>query len=265
MKNENPLREVMPMIETVNKYIRELAPDSKDRLTSHYSEEVIEFSILIGKAVTTLQNYIKLNPKVVSDDPHPAAYGLMVKSTNTIMAGFELVLSGYMWESSILFRSALEVVASAWDIANHQDRFELWQQKNNFKSSASISNLKKVISPVGKLYGVLSKMYVHANPLNASPSYVVSDGQPRLQLFGYLRPGKEGIRATEVHFALFFMYICLQIIELTFYQYSSELETLEKIPGQKAFKTKISDRHQPFTDAFKVHFQTMVNDPYQYL
>lgn len=249
------------MKETVQKYLTELAPDTKRRLTMHFLGEAEEFSFLLGQMIATLQKYHELNPTAANDDPKPVAYGVMTKGANTIMAGFELVLGGYLWEPSVLFRNALEGFASAWDIVHNPKRFELWKKGNKYNSTGSISNLKKAIDPVGKMYGFLSNMYVHLNPMNASPSYVISDGEPKLQFFGLLRAGKEDIRVGEVHFALMVAYVCLQLTELTFHQYSTELETIEKIPGTEYVKTRVSDRHRQFVNAAMEHFKSVVDDP----
>ncbi len=253
------------MKETVHKYLTELAPDSKRRLTSHFAEEVEEFSFLLAQTIATLQNYRKLNPTTANDDPNAVAYGIMTKSANTIMAGFELALGGYLWEPPILFRNALEGFASAWDIVHNPKRFELWKKGKNYNSTDSISNLKKAIEPVGKLYGFLSNMYAHINPMNASPSFVVSEGEPKLQFFGLLRPGKESIRVGGVYFALLAAYVCLQLAELTFHQYSPALETIEKIPGTEYVKTRVSDRHRKFVNAALEHFKSVGDDPTRFL
>jgi hypothetical protein len=151
---------------TVHKYLIELAPESKARLTNHFSIEVEEFSTLVSKTIATLQNYHRVNPVYRDDDPKLAAYSLMTRGANTIMAAFELALSGYVWEPSILFRNALEAFASAWDVVHNPKRFEVWKSQEKFRSTDSISNLKKAIEPIGKMYGFLSNMYVHINPVN---------------------------------------------------------------------------------------------------
>jgi hypothetical protein len=253
------------MKETVHKYICELAPESKARLTRYFSGEVEEFSTLVGHIIATLQNYHRLNPTCKDDDPKLTAYSLMTKGANTIMAAFELALCGYLWEPPILFRNALEGFASAWDVVHSPKRFELWKSKKKFSSTDSISNLKKAMEPIGPMYGFLSNVYAHINPINASPSFVVSEGEPRLQFFGLIRNGKEGIRAGEVHFALLTAFICLQLTELTFHQYSYALETIEKIPGTDYVKTKVSDRHRKFVDAAMEHFRGIVENPSSYL
>lgn len=247
------------MEKTVHKYITELATESKCRLTRHFADEVEEFSILIGKTITILQNYNKSNVLTPDKTPKSEAYNIMLKGTNALMAGFELVTGGYLWEPPILFRNALEGFASAWDIVHNPERFELWEKEKKFNSTDSISNLKKSIEPVGQMYGYLSNMHTHLSPINAIPPLIESDGVPKPQFFGQIPVGKENIRVGDVYFALMVAYICLQLTELTLHQYCPKLETIEKIPGEDFVKVKVSDRHRKFINAAMKHFQSMVD------
>jgi hypothetical protein len=249
------------MKETVLKYLNELSPKSKARLTKHFSEEVNEFSILVGHLIAILNNYHSLNPVCNNDDSKPISYEIMRKGANTIIAAFELVLGGYLWEPPILFRNALEGFASAWDITHNKERFQLWNEKKKFKSSDSITNLKKEIKPIGEMYGLLSIMHAHIGPLNASPSFVMSGNEPKIQFAGLIRNGKESTRYGEVYFALMVAYICLQLTELTFYQYSATLETIEKIPDSDYVRTKVNDRHRKFVNAAIEHYKKVIEDP----
>jgi hypothetical protein len=185
----------------------------------------------------------------------------MTKSANSLMAAFEIVLTGYLWESKVLFRNALEGFATAWDIVQNEARFILWSKNNNkFHSTDSVSNLKKEIEPFGKMYGFLSNMYVHTNPVNASPSYLVIDGEPKLQFFGLIRQGKETIRKSEIYSSILMAYVSLQIVEITFHKYSNHLETIEIIPDTEIARVKVSERHAKFVNAAKAHFKKMVED-----
>jgi len=249
------------MKKTVLKYLYDLAPDSKGRLTKHFADEVEEFGILIATMIETLQNYKSLNQTHDENVPKQVAYGLMTKGANTLMAAFELALNGYMWEPPVLFRSALEGFASAWDIVHNDTRFTIWRTGKKFDSADSITNLKKAIEPVGKMYGFLSNMHVHTSPLNSSPSMVLSDQEPKLQFFGLIRAGKEHVRKGEIYFSLLSAYVCLQLTELVFHQYSRGLETIEKISGTDCVKTKVTERHQKFVDTALQHFKIISEDP----
>ena len=242
-------------------YLNELGPESRTRLIKHFSTEVDEFVFLISSLIDTLQNFQSLNPDYDINNSKQVAYSLMTKSAGTLMAAFEVVLNGYLWESKVLFRSALEGFATAWDIVHNESRFILWNKNNKkFDSTGSISNLKKEIEPFGKMYGFLSNIYVHTNPINASPSYLLIDGEPKLQFFGLIRQGKENVRKSEIYSSLLMAYASLQIVELTFYKYSNSLETIELILGKDIVKTKVSERHAKFVNEAKSHFKKTTED-----
>lgn len=249
------------MKETVLQYLHELAPESKARLTRHFAEEVEEVSTLISLLIQTLQNYEKQNPAPENDDPKKIAYALMTKGANTLMAAFELALNGYLWEPPILFRNALEGFTTAWDVVHNEARFKTWQKGKGFSSTDSITNLKRAIEPIGQMYGLLSNMYAHISPTNASPSFVLSGDEPKLQFFGFVRNGKEHIRAGEIYFSIIAVFVCLQLTELTFHQYSPGLETIEKIPGNECVRTKVSERHAKFVNSAMEHFRSVVENP----
>lgn len=250
------------MKETVLQYLYELAPESKARLAKHFAEEVEEVSTLISHLIQTLKNYEKANPVPRNDDPKKVAYALMTKGANTLMAGFESALNGYLWEPPILFRNALEGFASAWDIVHNEPRFMAWQKQKGFSSTDSISNLRKAIEPIGQMYGLLSNMHAHISPINASPSCILVGDEPKLQFFGFVRNGKEHIRAGEIYFSIVTVFVCLQLTELTFHQYSPGLETIERVPGTEYVRTKVSERHGKFVNSALQHFRNAVENPY---
>jgi hypothetical protein len=76
-----------------------------------------------------------------------------------------------------------------------------------------------------------------------------------------IRSGKEDIRAVGVYFALLTAFVCLQLTELTFHQFSPELETIEKIPNSDYVRVKVSDRHRKFVNAAMEHFKNILTDP----
>ena len=253
------------MEETVLKYLRELSPASRARVSVHFSKEVSELAFLASKITETLQHYHARNPDDDENNPKEVAFALMTKGANTLMAGFELVLTGYMWEPPILFRSALEGFSVAWDLVHNEPRFAAWKAGKKFDSTDSISNLKRAIEPVGEMYGFLSNMHVHTGPLNSSPPMFLVDEERKFQFFGLLSPGKEHLRKGEICFALLTTYVCLQLTELVFHNYSFGLETIEKIPDTDLVRTIVSPRHRPFVEASIEHFKLMSQDPDAFL
>jgi hypothetical protein len=242
------------MESAVLKYLRELSPEARSRVVAAFADEVDEFAHLIFRIIETLQLYHAQNKMHDETNPKEVAFALMTKGANTLMAGFELAIGGYMWEPPILFRSALEGFAVAWDVVHNPERFRLWKMRKNFHSPDSISNLKKSIEPVGKMYGYLSNMHVHTGSINSSPPML---SEEKFQFFGLLPVGNEGLRKGEVFFALLAAHVCLQLTELVFHNYAAELETIQKIPGTDTVTTVVSDRHRPFVQASMEHFKAM--------
>lgn len=234
--------------EIIKQYLNKNASETKNRLTIYYQSEINEISILLSKIMSPLQLYFTTinNPNL--DDPKYHSYGLMTKGANTLMASIELVLNGYYWEPPILHRNAVEHFATGWDIIQSDDRFQTWKENKKFKSTDSLSNIKHDFPKLGNYYGMLSTMYTHVSPINSSPSFIFVDGGPKIQFFGQIREGKEGIRKSEIYVSIFVVYICLQITESCFSKYTNELETIRYDKNENNFKVKVSDRHRKFAD-----------------
>jgi len=54
--------------------------------------------------------------------------------------------------------------------------------------------------------------------------------------------------------------MCLQMTELCFHQYTSEYETIEKIPGKQYVKNKVTERHKKFVDTAMALFQDWIDN-----
>jgi len=249
------------MISTTKNYLLMLSSESRGRGIQFFSAEVEEFSILLGKLVQTLQNYQRAETTFDEGDPKQVACGLMTKNANTLVAGFELAITGYTEEPFILQRSALEGFATAWDLVHNPERFTAWRRSKKFDSTASISKLNREIPAVGRMYGFLSNMKVHTAPINSVPAIFQSETGPIIQLFGFVPEGKEQTRRTEVMFSLLTSYACLQVTELVFHRYAAELETIAPTAEQDRVVPIVSARHRPFADAAIEHFQALVQDP----
>jgi hypothetical protein len=246
--------------EYIAEYLHDSGPECKSRLTKTYAAEIIEFSFLTNKLRETLTAYQSNR----SGDAHTAldvAYGLMTKAVNTMMAGFELALSGYYWEPPILFRNAVEGCATAWDVAQNENSFTLWQSSKPFKSADSISMLAKEDKLYGKIWGHLSNMNVHTTQLNSSPTAFLIDGQPTFQLFGFVPRGKEETRRFAIEFSIFAAFVCLQLTEIVFFAFASDPETLTKSDQDGFARNKVSERHRCFLESFERTCRAMKNDP----
>lgn len=248
------------MTEYIAEYLQESGPECKRRLTQTYAAEIIEFSILTNKMRETLAAY-QANRSGSTHTARDVAYGLMTKGVNTMMAGFELALSGYYWEPPILFRNAVEGCATAWDVAQNEKSFALWQSNKPFKSADSISMLAKEDKVYGKIWGHLSNMNVHTTQANSSPAMFLIDDTPTFQLFGLVPQDKEETRRFTIEFSIFASLVCLQLAEIVFFPFVTDPETLTK-SGQGGFaRNKVSERHRCFVDAFERTCRAMMNNP----
>jgi len=244
------------MQKTVAEYFELSGRDTRSRMTVHFDPEVKEFVRLVSALITLLGRFNAAKPQYDKESPHHAAFGLMTKGANTLGAAFELSLSGYLWEPPALLRVALETFAVAWDIVHNPKRFQTWVVGKKFDSTSSISNAKEVNDAIGNLNGLLSKMNIHISPLNSSPA-MFQAGQPKIQLFGLIQPGKESIRQPEIYLSLFVTFICLQLTELTFYQYAKCLETIQILPDGTGAQIRVSETHKVFVNEMKSVFQLL--------
>jgi hypothetical protein len=243
--------------EAVQRYLRELSPQSRERLLETYAAEGEEFAHLVFRIIETLQLYHAHNKIHDPTDPKQGAFALMTKGANGLMAGFELAIGGYAWEPPVVFRAAFETFAVAWDIVYNPNRFALWRGRKGFHSSDSITNFKEHVEVAGQLYGYLSNMHVHTAPINSSPPMWKSGEELKFQFFGLVPVGRENVRKGEILFALHVAHVCLRVTELVFHDFAAELETIEKIPGTGTVRPVISPRHQPFVQASMQHFKAM--------
>jgi hypothetical protein len=252
---------VMP--DYVTEYFEKYAADTRARMNEHYKSEIVEFARLVTALISSLQRFSAETPEFDKNRPQHFAFGLMSKGTNSLAAAFELTLSGYMWEPPTLLRVALETFSVGWDIVHNTDRFQSWSKDKKFDSTRSISNAKEISEVIGNLNGLLSKMNVHINPTNSSPAMFLEDS-PKIQLFGLIVPGKEGVRRNEIYLALFVTFICLRLGELSFYQYAESLETIEILPGGSEAKTRVSETHKQFVSEMTSIFQKMADGDMQW-
>tara|TARA_R110002073_G_scaffold314364_1_gene486639 strand:+ start:120 stop:884 length:765 start_codon:yes stop_codon:yes gene_type:complete len=248
-------------ITSVASYFEKHAPDTRLRLLECYRDEAEEFSVLSNVMITILGRFDDAHPEHTLETPYSPAYGLMVKAVNTLGAAFELTLCGYWWEPPGLMRTAIETFAVGWDIVHNPTRFTEWKNDRKFKSTISISNVGEVIPNIGRLYGLLSDLHVHTSPLNSSPFMFRGEPDPKFQLFGYVPNGKEDSQKSQIYYNLFVAFICTQITELTFVNYSQHFETIEKVPGTNEARTKVTDRHRRFADAAQIAFKEMASEP----
>jgi hypothetical protein len=248
--------------EEISNYIAEKSFDTKSRTTAKHNIHVDEFSELVFKILLTIRNYYeKFSDESIAGNERQVSSNLIIKSTNSLMAAFELSLNGYYWEPPILLRTALEGFCVAWDICQNPNRFKAYQEGKKFDSTKSISNVKKEAAFVGKFNGHLSNNIVHISRFNGSPMCVTVDGSPQIQTFGFLPTGKEENASTNLYISVLTTFFCLQLTEIIFGKYSDELETLEMTGTSGIANNKVSERHRKYVSKMETHFTEMVKDP----
>ena len=246
----------------VSEYVEHDSSESRERIRSHFRSEIEEFIYLSSKLQALLFSYHEKNPRSDGTNPRQSALGLMMRGATTLMAAFELTITGYIGEPEILVRSALERFCVAWDIVTNPDRYLAWRTKGGkFDSTSSISRAKVDFPLVGKMYGHLSNMHVHITPLNSSPSMFMEDGNPKFQFYGYLPTGKEDLSRAQIYGLLLDAYILLQLAEVVYFNYAVEPETIRIVPGENHVQPVVSRRHKRFADAAIAHFRLMSTDP----
>lgn len=249
------------MINKIADYLNDSGPECKKRLMAHYAEEVAEFSHLLSKQQETLAEYSVRRSVSSPLAQREVAFGLMVKSANTLMAGFEIALSGYYWESPILFRNAVEGCATAWDLVHNETSYATWQGKKLFKSAESVARLAKEDAVYGRFWGNLSNSNVHTNQGNSSPAQLLIDGVPKMQTFGLVPNGKEESRRFNIEFALLCAHVCLQLTEVVFFPFISQAETVTKADNEDFVRVVTSARHRRFVDSFEQTCKRMIDAP----
>jgi hypothetical protein len=245
----------------INEYLNSAGPDCKRRLIKTYANEVEQFSYLVGKIKETLAEFSYRRSSLSDPSRRDIAFGLMYKCVNTLMAGFELALSGYYWEPPILHRNAVEGCAAAWDIALNDKSFELWQGKKHFKSADSIARLSKEDNFFGKFWGHLSNQNVHTTQLNSSPTFFTMDGTHKFQVFGYVPEGKEETRRFVIEISVFAADVCLNLTEMVFFPFALQPETLVKSENDGHVRRHTSERMSRFREAFEQTCRKMMSDP----
>ena len=239
------------MTTKTQRYLFETGPECKQRITRAYPLEVASFTHLVDLLRTTLAEFVYSKASEQAPPAHSIAFGIMLKSANTLMAGFELCLSGYHWEPPILFRSALEGCAAAWDIVNNEKSLRLWQSDKSFKSCDSITQLSKLDPFYGKWWGIQSNFNVHTSQANGNPTFFYTpDGQTEFQMYGFVPEGKEESRRYVIEASIVSALACLHLAEWVFHEYLSEpAETVVVGRDGKIYK-RVTEEHERHIAAF---------------
>ncbi len=238
------------MINPPDEYLTEVSPECRGRLIRTFAEEITEFMYLIGKKRETLLAFATQSTAYERTSARGVAYGLMHKSANTLMASFELALSGYQLEPPILFRNAIEGCSVAWDIVGNKKVFENFQASKKFHSTDSINRIRKINKFYARLWDHLSQSSVHTSKKNSNPVMFRGPAGLVIPPYGFIPAGKEETSRYVVEFALMVAHACLHLTEVVFYPFVSDPETTAET-GVGLVSLSITERHQRFVDSFE--------------
>lgn len=233
-------------------YLFENGNECRQRISQAYPLEIASFIHLIDLLRTTLAEFLYNKTTEHPPEAHIIASGIMLKSANTLMAGFELCLSGYHYEPPILFRSAVEGCAAAWDIVTNEHTLRMWQGKKMFKSCDSIARLNKIDPFYGKWWGLQSNSNVHTTQINGTPTiFYTPDQKMEFQMFGFVPTGKEESKRYVIESAIVAALACLHLVERVFFEYLSEPPETVVIGQDGKLYKKVTEQHEQYIVAFQ--------------
>jgi hypothetical protein len=243
-----------------DEYLTEISLECRGRLIRTFSEEITEFMYLLSKMRGTLQAFSAESAEQERMSARGFAHNLMHRGANTLMASFELALSGYQIEPPILFRNAIEVCALAWDIVGDKKIFASFQKDKKFHSADSINRIRKVNKFYAKLWDNLSQASVHISKKNHCPVMFRGAAGPLIPPYGFIPVGKEETSRYVVEFALMVAHACLHLAEVVFYPFISDPETTVET-GVGLLSLSITERHQRFVASFEQTDLRLRSDP----
>ena len=150
--------------------LRDNVPKIAEAYDKRYADEIKDLVEDLADTYNELYQVINRPDQDKIPDNEFQAFALCWTGLNTLLAALNLFRAGYPREPHMLTRNALEIFATAYDIAANKDRFvTLTQTPEKFHSTDSIKEVKKVHPIVAKFYGGLSEKYTHVSVLHLMP------------------------------------------------------------------------------------------------
>ncbi|ROP84604.1 hypothetical protein EDC65_3959 [Stella humosa] len=118
-------------------------------------------SLLISQSVGLSYHHVKRESK----DHRSACAGLLMSTISTFMASIEVARHGYRRPYGAVARGILETLATILHISIEPGALKKF---NDGTLSSSISIAKKIIPPLGQLYGLFSNEFVHVSKDHAA-------------------------------------------------------------------------------------------------
>jgi hypothetical protein len=122
-----------------------------------------EISAVIADAVSLLFRYVTIG----ATDYLGTCAGLLSSALSTFMASVAVAREGHRRPYGAMARGVIETICTVIHIAVEKDALERFHQ-GTLQSTKSVSVAKKVLEPLGPMYGFFSNRFVHINKLHAS-------------------------------------------------------------------------------------------------
>ncbi|MBY0294131.1 hypothetical protein K2Q08_02250, partial [Patescibacteria group bacterium] len=156
--------------DTVWAALKDQMPKIAEAHDKRYADELNDLVEDLADTYNELYQVINHPDQDKIPDNEFHAFALCWTGLNTLLAALTLFREGYPREPHMLTRNALEIFATAYDIAANRDRFEiLTKTPDKFDSTDSIKEVKKAHPIVAKFYGALSEKFTHVNVLHLMP------------------------------------------------------------------------------------------------
>jgi hypothetical protein len=155
--------------------------ESFDRL---FSEEIDSLGGLFGEVGGMLINGLDKG-----DEFQKESGFVLMNSLNTYVASLHLFRLGHRLESLMFMRMIVESISVVLHLKTHPNDIKLFQ-KGQLKSTKCVSSAKRVIPPLGEIYGHLSSTVNHIHDLHRSfnPLNLYKERDEAVSTnFGYLR------------------------------------------------------------------------------
>jgi hypothetical protein len=122
-----------------------------------------EISAVIADAVSLHFRYVAVG----ATDYLGTCAGLLSSALSTFMASVAVAREGHRRPYGSMARGVIETICTVIHIAVEKDALDRFHQ-DTLQSTKSVSVAKKVLEPLGPMYGLFSNQFVHINRLHAS-------------------------------------------------------------------------------------------------
>lgn len=122
-----------------------------------------EISAVIADAVSLLFRYVAVG----ATDYLGTCAGLLSSALSTFMASVAVAREGHRRPYGSMARGVIETICTVIHIAIEKDALDRFHQ-GALQSTKSVSVAKKVLEPLGPMYGLFSNQFVHINKFHAS-------------------------------------------------------------------------------------------------